>query len=111
MTYPLSPAQRQLLEDFQYHQPTPDQIQRISNVRHALKHAAEVIMLNTESSADQTAAVRWVNMGMMTANKAIVCERPKPAATETRTFEDGVAWASGKLEAEPLRTDGEGVKL
>ncbi len=97
MTYPLDADQQKLIDDFRYHQPTPAQIERISNVRRALAHAAEIILLNTEKSADQTAAVRWVNMGMMTANKAIVCERPKPPPV-----------IDSAPAPETLRTDGDG---
>lgn len=96
MTYPLTAAQQQLIDDFKYHAPTQDQIDRISNVRRALSHAAEVVLLNTEASADQTAAVRWINMGMMTANKAIVCENV------IRRMPDAGP------EYEPIRTDGDG---
>jgi hypothetical protein len=91
MTYPLTAAQQQLIDDFKYHAPTQDQIDRISNVRRALSHAAEVVLLNTEASADQTAAVRWINMGMMTANKAIVCEKPAPVPDTLRSDGDGQA--------------------
>jgi hypothetical protein len=89
VTYPLDADQQKLIDDFKYHQPTQDQIDRISNVRRALSHAAEIILLNTEKCADQTAAVRWVNMGMMTANKAIVCERPKAAQAPDTLRSDG----------------------
>jgi hypothetical protein len=75
----LSARQSAALSSFHYHKPTDEQIQRIANVRSALKQAAEIVILNTPESADQTAALRKLHEAMMTANKAIVCETPENA--------------------------------
>lgn len=75
----LSHRQAEILSSFHYHKPSDDQVQRISNVRGALKHAAELVILNTPEGADQTAALRKIHEAMMTANKAIVCETPQNA--------------------------------
>lgn len=67
---------QQFVESFKYHQPTPVQIQRISNIRNAHIACLKVILQNVEGSADRTAAIRKLHESMMTCNKAIVCERP-----------------------------------
>lgn len=102
MTFPtpFTPRQQKLLSDFAYHKPTDDQVERISNVRRALRNAAEIGMLNTEEGPDQTAAVRLVHEAMMTFNKAIVCETPENAEPiRSPAAGDGLR---------PLRTDGDG---
>lgn len=59
---------------FMYHTPTPEQIPKYEVIREAGKHLAQVIMDNTPSSADQTAAIRKVREAVMTANAAIACD-------------------------------------
>lgn len=63
-----------IIDSFKYHQPNPEQVGRISNVRTGAIAFARIILQNAKSSADQTAALRMVHEAMMTANKAIVNE-------------------------------------
>lgn len=58
---------------FTYHSPTANQIPKYEEIRNAAKQLAEVIIENTPSSADQTAAIRKVREAVMTANAAIAC--------------------------------------
>ncbi len=62
------------VESFKYHQPTPEQIQRISNVRNAHVECLKLILQNVADGADRTAAIRKLHESMMTCNKSIVCE-------------------------------------
>lgn len=65
---------RGIIDSFRYHQPNGEQVARISAVRQAHIACAEVILRNSRSSADQTAALRLLHESMMTTNKAIVNE-------------------------------------
>jgi hypothetical protein len=58
---------------FTYHSPTPEQLPKYQAIREAAKAFATVIVDNTPSSADQTAAIRKVREATMTANAAIAC--------------------------------------
>ena len=70
----MSDRQRAILDTFDYHRPTPEQGDRIGRVRAAFKRCALTIIACTPEGADQTAALRQLHEGMMTANKAIACE-------------------------------------
>lgn len=63
-----------IVESFAYHQPSPEQIGRIAEVRRAHIACAKVILRSSQSSADQTAALRKLHESMMTTLKAIVLE-------------------------------------
>ncbi len=65
---------QQFVESFKYHQPTPGQIQRISNIRNAHIECLKLILQNIPAGADRIAAIRKLHESMMTCNKAIVCE-------------------------------------
>ena len=67
----------QILDSFDHHNPTTDQVERIQLVRNACKHAASVLLLAAPSSVDRTVALRKLHEAMMTANKAIVLEGVK----------------------------------
>jgi hypothetical protein len=69
-----SENERRWLNSFRYHQPSPEQVERISRVRKACIACAEEIIRAVPPSADQTVAIRTLHEAMMTANKAIVCE-------------------------------------
>lgn len=59
---------------FSYHAPEGiEQIEKYSLIREAAKRFAIVIVENSPSSADQTAALRKVREAVMTANAAIAC--------------------------------------
>lgn len=58
---------------FTYHSPTPEQLPKYQAIREAAKNFAQVIVDNTPSSADQTAAVRKIREAAMTANQSIAC--------------------------------------
>lgn len=60
---------------FQYHAPKDGHEAKYGAIRIAGKTLATVILNNTPSSADQTAALRKVREAVMTANAAIACER------------------------------------
>lgn len=63
-----------ILDTFDHHTPSADQIARILAVREACKQCAIYIYDNAPASADRTAALRKLHEAMMTANKAIVLE-------------------------------------
>ena len=58
---------------FQYHSPTPEQQNKYVEIRDAAKLLAFVIIDNTPSSADQTAAIRKLRECVMSANASIAC--------------------------------------
>lgn len=59
---------------FTYHAPHDDQPARYVAIRDAAKQFAKVLLANTRSSADQTAAIRKIREAVMTANQSIACE-------------------------------------
>lgn len=59
---------------FTYHSPTPDQWPKYEAIREAALAFARVILANTSSSADQSAAIRKIREAAMTANASIACE-------------------------------------
>lgn len=62
------------LDAFDYHQPNPDQIDRIASNRKAYKALVEILWKNLPDGPDKTVAIRQLHESMMTANKAIVLE-------------------------------------
>lgn len=60
-----------LRDIFSHHPPEPGQDAKYERIRHAALAFAEVIIDNTPSSADQTAAIRKVREATMTANAAV----------------------------------------
>ena len=68
---------------FTYHAPTMQQKVQYEEIRVAAKQFASVIVRNTPSGADQTAALRKIREATMTANQAIACqEETRNAETE-----------------------------
>lgn len=65
---------QQITHTFEYHKPDAEQQGQIDRIRAACMACAQVIKDNTPGSADQTAAIRKISEGMMTANKAVVCK-------------------------------------
>lgn len=59
---------------FTYHAPKGDQPARYVAIRESAKALALVIVQNTPSSADQTAAIRKLREAVMTANASIALE-------------------------------------
>jgi hypothetical protein len=58
---------------FTYHAPTEsDKISYLA-IREKAKELALIILINTPTSADQTAAIRKLRECVMTANAAIAC--------------------------------------
>lgn len=55
-----------------YHQPTPEQLEKINVVRAALSEAIRAIQSAVPGCAEQTLAIRKVEEASMWANKAIV---------------------------------------
>jgi hypothetical protein len=58
---------------FSYHAPDAEQLPKYEAIRDAAKVFAQVIVDNTPSSADQSAAIRHVREAVMTANASIAC--------------------------------------
>ena len=58
---------------FSYHKPLGDQPERYAKIRDAARAFAEVIVRNTPSCADQTAAIRKLRETVMAANLSIAC--------------------------------------
>lgn len=59
---------------FTYHAPKEGQPERYQAIREAAKTFAKILIANTISSADQTAAVRELRICVMTANASIALE-------------------------------------
>lgn len=55
-----------------YHQPTPEQVEKIQAVREALSHAIRILQEIVPGCAEQIRAIRKVEEASMWANKAIV---------------------------------------
>lgn len=70
----MSRDEQRVLESFDYHKPSDEQIERIATIRRTMRHSAELAMLNVASCADRSAGLRLLHEAMMTFNKAIVCE-------------------------------------
>ena len=58
---------------FTYHPPSNDQLPKYLAIREAGLAMAKVILDNTPSSADQTAAIMKIREAVMTANQSIAC--------------------------------------
>jgi len=58
---------------FTYHPPSAEQLKQYEAIRNAGLNLAEIILANTPSSADQTAAIRKVREAVMVANAAVAC--------------------------------------
>lgn len=61
---------------FTYHAPKGDQPQRYQSIREGARVFAQILVLNTKPSADQSAAVRLLRESVMTANASIALEKP-----------------------------------
>lgn len=59
---------------FSYHAPDSEQITKYQAIREAAKVFAQVVIENTPSSADQTAAIRKIREAVMTANASIALD-------------------------------------
>lgn len=57
---------------FDYHQPTENQVQRITALRVAAKRFALALYENCPQSADRTSALRHLRLAMMEGNASIV---------------------------------------
>lgn len=58
---------------FTYHTPTPEQLPKYEAIRSKARELAEVLIANTPTSADQSAAIRLLREAVMTANASIAC--------------------------------------
>ncbi len=67
-------TEHELVNWFTYHVPDETQQKKYSEIRTSALGFAAVILKNTPSCADQTAAIRKVREAVMTANAAIACE-------------------------------------
>jgi hypothetical protein len=67
-------SEKDLNNWFTYHAPKPEQLPKYAAIRDAGKELATVILKNTPSSPDQTAAIRLIREAVMTANQCIACE-------------------------------------
>lgn len=63
-----------LPEIFKYHSPKGDQPKKYEMIRGKALELAELIVQETPTSADQTAAIRLLREAVMTANAAIALE-------------------------------------
>lgn len=61
----------QLKEIFTYHPPHNGQREQYDKIRNAAYEFAKVVLENTPPCADQTAAIRKIREGVMTANASI----------------------------------------
>lgn len=60
-----------LREIFTYHAPDPDQVGKYTRIRAAALEFAAVLLANTPTCADQSAALRKLREVVMTANASI----------------------------------------
>ncbi len=71
----LTPQQRAELDRlFAYHAPTDEQVPRYTAINEAAKQFAIVVLENTPTCADQSAAIRLIREARMTANAAVALE-------------------------------------
>jgi hypothetical protein len=75
----LGQSDSDVLNSFDHHAPDAAQVERITEVRNACKHAAQVILAVCPHSADRSAAIRLLREAMMTANASIALEPGTPA--------------------------------
>lgn len=73
----MSREEERILESFDYHKPTDEQVDRIAAVRRTCRGAAERLIKLVQPCADRTVALRCLHEAMMNANKAIVCEESR----------------------------------
>jgi alkanesulfonate monooxygenase SsuD/methylene tetrahydromethanopterin reductase-like flavin-dependent oxidoreductase (luciferase family) len=67
-------AMRKIIDNwFQYHEPTPADIDKYARIREAAKALAYVISDECPISADRTVAFRKLRECVMTANASIAC--------------------------------------
>lgn len=59
---------------FSYHAPAQDQIPKYDAIRKGARVFAQIILDNTPSSPDQTAAIRKLRESVMTANASIALD-------------------------------------
>jgi hypothetical protein len=59
---------------FTYHSPRPEQLPKYEAIRAKAKELGQVIVDNTPTCADQTAAIRLLREAVMTANAAIALD-------------------------------------
>lgn len=59
---------------FTYHSPQEGQQEKYEAIRAAGKRFATVVLRNTPSCADQSAAIRLIREAVFTANAAIACD-------------------------------------
>jgi hypothetical protein len=62
-----------LLNWFTWHDMSPEDISKSSEIRLAALEFAKVVVANTPASADQSAAIRKIREAAATANLAIAC--------------------------------------
>lgn len=67
-------TQEQIENWFTYHKPESNDPERYVAIREAAKTLAGVIVANTPTSADQTAAIRKLREAVFTANSSIACK-------------------------------------
>lgn len=60
---------------FTYHAPKPGQQERYQAIREAARAFVKVAVANTQSSADQSSAVRHVRTAVMEFNASIALEK------------------------------------
>jgi hypothetical protein len=65
---------------FQYHPPTPEQVEKYILIRETAKTLATVIGECCPTCADRSAALRKLREAVMTANAAIALDRDTPIA-------------------------------
>jgi hypothetical protein len=71
---PAGDREIKILESFEYHKPTDEQVERIAAVRRAYISCAQAVMQLSRPTADQTAGLRQLHESMMTTLKNIVLE-------------------------------------
>jgi hypothetical protein len=70
----LTPQEEENLKNqFTYHAPKGDQVERYALINDAAYNFARVVLENTPGCADQSAAIRQIREARMTANSAIAC--------------------------------------
>lgn len=71
MSFKTLTRQESLDRTYTYHKPTPDQVERYTAIRTAGRHLADVVVLSTPPSREQSVALTNIQQAIMWANAAI----------------------------------------
>ncbi len=72
--YPLDPQTQKMIEDnFTYHAPKPDQVDRYTEIRAKAKELAQLFARFVPPGRERALALTQLQLGVMCANAGIAC--------------------------------------